>query len=51
MRRTHCFGDELEGSIDIMYYGDGHEMARRFYIPVLGLAKEYDRVSGIFQCR
>ena len=38
MPRTNCFRDELEGSLDIMYNGDGHEMARRFYVPVLGLA-------------
>mgnify|MGYP001027721792 CR=1 FL=1 len=43
-----CFKEELEGSLDIMYDGDGHEMARRFYIPVLRLSKEYDRVSGYF---
>jgi fatty acid desaturase len=32
----------------MMYDADGHEMARQFYTPVLGLAKEYDRVSGYF---
>jgi hypothetical protein len=43
-----CFKEELEKTLDIMYDGDGHEMARKFYIPVLRLSKEYDRVSGYF---
>lgn len=43
-----CFHEELEQTLDIMYDGDGHEMARRFYIPVLRLSVKYDRVSGYF---
>ena len=43
-----CFHEELEQTLDIMYDGDGHEMARRFYIPVLRLLVKYDRVSGYF---
>lgn len=43
-----CFKEELGDYIDIEYSGDGHEMAQRFYIPVLKLTKKYDRVSGYF---
>jgi len=43
-----CIRGELGQTLDIMYDGDGHEMARRFYIPLLRLSKEYDRVSGYF---
>ena len=43
-----CYKEELGDYIDIEYSGDGHEMAQRFYIPVLKLTKKYDRVSGYF---
>ena len=43
-----CFHEGQEQTLDMMYDGDGHEMARGFYISVLRLSVKYYRVSGYF---
>jgi len=43
-----CFKIDLGDLLDIEYSGDGHQMAKSFYIPTLKLSKRYDRVSGYF---
>lgn len=43
-----CFEAEIGHVLDIEYSGNGHQMARSFYIPTLKLSKRYDRVSGYF---
>jgi hypothetical protein len=43
-----CFHEEQEQTFDMMYDGDGHEMAGGFYVSVFRLSVKYYMVSGYF---
>ncbi len=43
-----CFKEDLGSKLDIVYEGEGENIAREFYIPVLRDSHNYRRVSGYF---